>query len=321
MGVLGGSDAEKCSYEKGYVNRQALYSCLTCKTKNGEPAGVCLACSLTCHENCELIELYTKRNFRCDCRTEKFQRPCQFGQKVLERNEKNLYGQNFDGKYCTCGRPYPDPDCPPELEDDEMIQCVLCEDWFHGTHLGLTKEELESDDFEELICGLCLNRNDVKFIRKYSLANKDVIKSSETCKLPRDDNTGQTEGSIFSSTFRTDICQCPECSQKLQLAKIEFLCDPDDSISAYEAPSINESQEILQETENQINSFMDRLDHRGQVEIAHGMASLKDAMKAMIDAAGDDGIVGEEHVAIFKRKIQEDLEQRKRRRLELGISE
>ena len=44
-------------------------------------------------------------------------------------------------------------------------------------------------------------------------------------------------------------------------------------------------------------------------------------MKAMIDAAGDDGIVGEEHVAIFKRKIQEDLEQRKRRRLELGISE
>ena len=51
------------------------------------------------------------------------------------------------------------------------------------------------------------------------------------------------------------------------------------------------------------------------------MASLKDAMKAMIDAAGDDGIVGGEHVAIFKRKIQEDLEQRKRRRLELGISE
>ena len=216
----------------GYVNRQALYSCLTCKTKNGEPAGVCLACSLTCHENCELIELYTKRNFRCDCRTEKFQRPCQFGQKVLEKNEKNLYGQNFDGKYCTCGRPYPDPDCPPELEDDEMIQCVLCEDWFHGTHLGkfktfkdlkntlhalksynflnlvyflslsgLTKEELDSDNFEELICGLCLNREDVKFIRKYSIANKDIIKSSDTCKLPREDNTGQTEGSIFRKWF------------------------------------------------------------------------------------------------------------------------
>ena len=66
---------------------------------------------------------------------------------------------------------------------------------------GLTKEELDSDDFEELICGLCLNRDDVKFIRKYSLANKDVIKSSDTCKLPTDDNTGQTEGSIFRKWF------------------------------------------------------------------------------------------------------------------------
>ena len=113
-----------------------------------------------------------------------------------------------------------------------MIQCVLCEDWFHGTHLGkfktfkdlkntlhalksynflnlvyflsfsgLTKEELDSDNFEELICGLCLNREDVKFIRKYSIANKDIIKSSDTCKLPREDNTGQTEGSIFREWF------------------------------------------------------------------------------------------------------------------------
>ena len=58
------------------------------------------------------------------------------------------------------------------------------------------------------------------------------------------------------------------------------------------------------------------------IEAQKRMAHLKDAMKAMIDAAGSDGgVIGEEHVAIFKRKIQEDLEQRKRRRLELGISE
>jgi len=33
----------------GYVTRQALYSCLTC-TVDGEMAGICLACSLTCHK-------------------------------------------------------------------------------------------------------------------------------------------------------------------------------------------------------------------------------------------------------------------------------
>ena len=44
-------------------------------------------------------------------------------------NEKNTYNQNFRGLYCTCRRPYPDPE---DEIDDEMIQCVVCEDWYHG---------------------------------------------------------------------------------------------------------------------------------------------------------------------------------------------
>lgn len=47
-----------CS-SQGYVNRQALYACSTCTTT--ESAGVCLACSLTCHDGHDLYELYTKR--------------------------------------------------------------------------------------------------------------------------------------------------------------------------------------------------------------------------------------------------------------------
>lgn len=65
--VLGGSDAENCTYQLGYVGRQALYSCNTCFEKFGVKAGVCLACSLKCHDGHDLFELYTKRNFRCDC--------------------------------------------------------------------------------------------------------------------------------------------------------------------------------------------------------------------------------------------------------------
>ena len=42
------------------------------------------------------------------------------------------YNQNFRGLYCTCSRPYPDPEDPVE---DSMIQCIMCEDWFHGRHL------------------------------------------------------------------------------------------------------------------------------------------------------------------------------------------
>lgn len=51
-----------------------------------------------------------------------------FFQVKDEVNSSNKYNQNFTGTYCTCKRPYPDPEDPI---DDEMIQCVSCEDWFH----------------------------------------------------------------------------------------------------------------------------------------------------------------------------------------------
>nr|KAF6387763.1 hypothetical protein mMyoMyo1_008199 [Myotis myotis] len=120
--VLGGSDSEKCSYSQGSVKRQALYACGTCTPKGEEPAGICLACSYECHGSHKLFELYTKRNFHCDCGNSKF---------------KNLECKLF---------PIP----------DEMIQCVVCEDWFHGRHLGAMPPE--SGDFQEMVCQACMKR-------------------------------------------------------------------------------------------------------------------------------------------------------------------
>lgn len=62
--VLGASDEKRCTYINGPIKRQALYSCLTCcpdsKNDISKCAGICLACSYQCHENHELVELYTK---------------------------------------------------------------------------------------------------------------------------------------------------------------------------------------------------------------------------------------------------------------------
>jgi len=44
-------------------------------------------------------------------------------------NEKNEYNQNYKGLYCICERPHPDPE---DKVEDVMIQCVVCEDWYHG---------------------------------------------------------------------------------------------------------------------------------------------------------------------------------------------
>lgn len=152
--VLGGSDSEKCSYAQGSVKRQALYACSTCTPEGEEPAGICLACSYECHGSHKLFELYTKRNFRCDCGNSKFKNlECKLFPEKAKINSGNKYNDNFFGLYCVCKRPYPDPE---DEVPDEMIQCVVCEDWFHGRHLGATPPE--SGDFQEMVCPGCMKR-------------------------------------------------------------------------------------------------------------------------------------------------------------------
>ncbi|KAL6441921.1 hypothetical protein ACFW04_002357 [Cataglyphis niger] len=124
--VLGASDDQNCTYNKGYI-RQALYACKTCCSDKIR-AAVCLACSFHCHEGHELVELYTKRHFRCDCGNSKFDgKQCNLEKLKSAVNIENKYNQNFDGVYCTCARPYPDP----EGDEDDMFQCTICEDWYH----------------------------------------------------------------------------------------------------------------------------------------------------------------------------------------------
>ncbi|MES1909497.1 MAG: hypothetical protein MHM6MM_002226 [Cercozoa sp. M6MM] len=112
-----------CTYDEGYIN-QSVFVCRTC-TK-GE-AGLCLACARQCHDadTCELEELWTRRDFRCDCGCpEKTERRCSFAQEPRQRNTRNRYGHNFSGRFCVC-------DKREEEVESEMIQCRFCEDWFH----------------------------------------------------------------------------------------------------------------------------------------------------------------------------------------------
>ncbi|KAK2826070.1 hypothetical protein Q5P01_020284 [Channa striata] len=150
--VLAGSDPEHCSYSRGYVKRQAVFACNTCTPSDAEPAGICLACANKCHDGHDIFELYTKRNFRCDCGNSKFQGfQCQLIPSKDEKNVKNHYNHNFSGCYCICDRPYPD-----DQDNDEMIQCIVCEDWFHSRHLGCTV--VEPEELQEMVCEACMNK-------------------------------------------------------------------------------------------------------------------------------------------------------------------
>lgn len=140
---------DECTYSKGYL-RQAIWSCIDCNGK-----GVCYGCSIACHAGkhylqqgrlCgpatdgwvdhKLVELWTKRHFRCDCPTVAMQdgngdgegsdtRRCTIApptQPLQLENEENRYTHNFKAEFCRCGRLY-----DPEIETEAMIHCISCE--------------------------------------------------------------------------------------------------------------------------------------------------------------------------------------------------
>lgn len=104
---------------------------------------------MQCHLEHDVIELFDKRHFRCDCpaecgtllyrtfastNTAQDATKCQLHETVVDQNTENAYNHNFDGLYCWCRKPY-DHD-----SDDVMIQCVLCQDWFHDTCIQKVKD-------------------------------------------------------------------------------------------------------------------------------------------------------------------------------------
>lgn len=156
-------DPDACTYIKGEL-RQQVYACLTCSRANGNvPIGVCYSCSIQCHSTHDLVELFTKRNFVCDCGTTKMAKSshgaCRLrlhdrhAENVVPRPRTgsgsssrshlqveyvaedipslgNLYNHNFEGRFCLCKRLY-----NPLEETGNMHQChfgfVCGEDWFH----------------------------------------------------------------------------------------------------------------------------------------------------------------------------------------------
>lgn len=100
--VFNGSDEKNCN---GLKSRQALYSCLTCagdsvKTDFSKAIGICLGCSFKCHESHEMVELYTKRNFECECGIKEGSVKCQLDLlKTRNKETANTFNQNFAGLY------------------------------------------------------------------------------------------------------------------------------------------------------------------------------------------------------------------------------
>uniref|UniRef100_A0AAX7VSJ5 UBR-type domain-containing protein n=1 Tax=Astatotilapia calliptera TaxID=8154 RepID=A0AAX7VSJ5_ASTCA len=312
--VLAGSDSDHCSYPQGYVKRQALYACNTCTPKGSEAAGICLACSYKCHEGHDLFELYTKRNFRCDCGNGKFSElQCKLHPDKDEVNSLNKYSQNFFGVYCTCGRPYPDPE---DQVEDEMIQCVVCEDWLHGRHLGCVVPDCV--ELQEMIL-LTWHKHTVIHIPPFPSKKKSCKRSHEEveprCRLKELQVIGQKRvqsGAVFwPSPWRSKLCSCRIC-QVLCLSGLSFLLDESDTVLAYENKGKNSEQR--RQEDDPLMSALDNLNHVQQLEIIHGYNDMKTELKDFLQRFAAEGKV------VTSDDIRQFFEQqsRKRRRVDAG---
>ncbi|SCV71195.1 BQ2448_2783 [Microbotryum intermedium] len=198
----------ECTYEMGYI-KQPLYACLTCLNHRA----VCAACSISCHGEHHLVELFNRRHFRCDCGTEAMGAGSVCGvtnRKDAPRNTENRYDKNFKGKFCICGKDY-----DPHTETDSMYQCLVCEDWLHhacliGSHVDSADSLLATDDFDPVVCDACVraDRNGVrtKLLDRYAgvegsgvmlldMQTKAII-GRAVFDDDDDENEGQDDGKI-----------------------------------------------------------------------------------------------------------------------------
>ncbi|GAA5857529.1 hypothetical protein JCM8547_009323 [Rhodosporidiobolus lusitaniae] len=195
--------ATECTYDLGYI-KQPLYACLTCLHNKA----VCAGCSVSCHGDHQLVELFSRRHFRCDCGTESMGAgsSCSItGRQDAPANSDNSYGPNFHGQFCFCGKPY-----DAETESDTMYQCITCEDWMHhaclfGKHVDDDEDgPLKQDDFDMFVCERCVKAPDVRrIVERYAGVEGSgvmlITKAGEVlgrAHLPSDDEEEEPEKAV-----------------------------------------------------------------------------------------------------------------------------
>lgn len=188
-------DPKTCTYEMGPL-KQSVFACRT-----HHNIGLCYSCSIQCHTQCDIVELFTKRQFTCDCGTERdHQDPGEGYRCQLRQNREpdvpsltNTYGQNYEGLFCECHKEY-DPD-----SNATMIQCALgteCnEDWYHDSCIGGKIPPIES--FDAYICWKCAKKYDYYFKRilAHPLGDQIITNTlAHSVKQENNDGSGLKSG-------------------------------------------------------------------------------------------------------------------------------
>ncbi|KAL0075024.1 putative zinc finger in N-recognin-domain-containing protein [Phycomyces blakesleeanus] len=330
---------ETCTFDMGYI-RQNVYACKTCN--GSEPAGMCYSCSMTCHNGHDILELFPKRHFRCDCGTPSKLNghPCSLSKGTPKEkktvNEENKYNHNFYGKYCRCDELY-----DPDREDDVMYQCVVCEDWFHQRCIGEIPDF--AADFESYICRGCTAKHpfliqdtpyctvglskDNQKIHEWmpTKENIEVVsveesvgqqkrkadtiidtdpKKRKTDKFDCKMRSYESQVELFlASGWRSGLCSCNKCEENYQTNELGYLKEEE---KVYEPEDDDDTGKSLLEAGMEHFQRMDRVQ---AVESALAYNAFAGELKQYLKKFQEAGeVVKKEDILAFfaeKRRVEE----------------
>lgn len=237
---------DTCTHALGHL-RQPVYACRTCvpsapqspppfgETRTAGAAALCYSCSISCHGDHELVEIFEKRGVRCDCGTTRLpglacelrkerdglsvdgKVPSAEEEAEKKKDEGNRYGQNYWGRFCKCEVQY-----QPEKEQGTMFQCFLgdaCgEDWFHDVCVvGLGPpvyakdgEEAPADKMEEAADKVTTDKEEVLQLRTEVITEPALPSEAsvaETSNPPAVKQEQKTNGTATAAAAATDAAE------------------------------------------------------------------------------------------------------------------
>eukprot|EP01137_Pigoraptor_chileana_P014648 Opistho-2@69540 len=316
-----------CSYDEGYV-RQDLFYCADCsRGHEDEPVGFCKACSLACHAAHDVKELYAKRAFRCDCGNA---RAGNNGAKCTQKpdkdpvNEGNKYNHNFRGLYCSCDRPYDE-----DAEQETMLQCYICEDWFHESCLradGSGPIDADAAQAPTVVCKKCAPSSSI--LRAYAISNDGsnaALSETETpkkCPLEGGAIAAPEKSTPFvlSDGWRDRLCDCDGCRKVAHDANLGFVFDAAADVEEGEDEDEDEDDGADDDAkapeaalDAQLAAALHDMPPEMQVELAAGYRDMAEAFKAKFEKISrEGGVVVDKDI----EDVIQNLREIKRRRLD-----
>ena len=230
-----------------------------------------------------------------------------------------------------------------------MVQCTICEDWFHLNHLlGNEKFPTNDEDFEDMICHNCMDSNQYLWHYQGYIAVKSqtetkdeeataivdvntpvettVAENNETeeCLLKKLKSKSldrvvekTSHACCFLSGWRSALCRCCSCLEMYKVKNVEYLLNPNDTIKYYEDRG-KQNEEIRASDENKLlDDHLSKMNRVSQIEFLHNVKDFKEDLTSFLASFATNGqVIKRENVVQFF----DDLKEKKKRKLENGQS-